>query len=184
MILAALGPRNVALAAELFEGWEPIFYFPERARAAFGDSIAAGLARRDASLGPLQINVDTHVAITEDPDEADAAVRAVRRHLALYAGGMGAKGANYYNTVISRFGFEDAAAEIQGLFLSGRKDEAAAAIPGQLVHGLSLIGPAGHVKERVAAFAEAGVTTLNAKPLAAAHERRVADIATLKQLAS
>jgi F420-dependent oxidoreductase-like protein len=184
MILAALGPRNVTLAAELFEGWEPIFYFPERARAAFGDSIAAGLARRDASLGRLQINVDTHVAITEDPAQADVAMQAVRRHLALYVGGMGARGANYYNTVIGRFGYEDAAAKIQDLYLSGRKDEAAAAIPEELVQGLSLIGPAGHVKERVAAFAEAGVTTLNAKPLAATHERRVADIAALKQLAS
>ena len=183
MVLAALGPRNVTLAAELFEGWEPVFYFPERAHQVFGDSIKAGLARRDASLGPLQISADTQVAITSDPAEIAAAVAAVRRHLALYVGGMGAKGANYYNAVVTRYGFEEAAQQVQDLYLSGQKAAAEAAVPEELVHGVSLIGPAGHVKERVAAFAEAGVTTLNARPLAATHERRVADIGTLKELA-
>lgn len=184
MTLAALGPRNVALAAELFEGWEPVFYFPERAQATFGDAVTAGLARRDAGLGPLHVTAPAQVAITSDEAEAEAAVAAVRRHLALYVGGMGAKGANYYNTVVCRYGFADAAAEIQDLYLSGRKAAAEAAVPEDLVHGVSLIGPAGHVKERVAAFAEAGVTTLSARPLAATHERRVADIAALKQMAA
>lgn len=183
MVLAALGPKNVALAAELFEGWEPIFYFPERASAVFADAINAGLARRDASLGPLQICADTQVAITSDPAEIAAAEARVRRHLALYVGGMGARGANYYNTMVSRMGFEEAARQVQDLFLSGEKAAAEAAVPGEFIHGIALIGPAGHVKERVAAFAEAGVTTLNATPLAATHERRVADIEALKQFA-
>lgn len=184
MTLAALGPRNVALAAELFEGWEPAFYYPERAAAAFGDAIAAGLARRDDSLGPLQINAVTHIAITSDPAETAAALDQVRAHLALYVGGMGAKGANYYNTAVRRFGFSGAAEKVQDLYLSGQKAAAAAALPDELVRGMSLIGPAGYVKERAAAFAEAGATTLVARPLAPTHERRVADIAALRHLVS
>jgi hypothetical protein len=96
----------------------------------------------------------------------------------------GIAGQEGQRTVICRFGFDDAAQKVQELFLSGQKAAAAAAISEQLVHGVSLIGPAGHVRDRVAAFAEAGVTTLNAHSLATAHDRRVADIATLKQLAS
>ncbi|MYQ35423.1 LLM class F420-dependent oxidoreductase [Streptomyces sp. SID4956] len=184
MILAALGPKNVALAAELFEGWEPIFYHPENARAAFGDALDAGLARRDAALGPLQIVVDTHVAVVEDDDAKEAAMQQVRNHLALYVGGMGARGKNFYNDLARRYGFEEAATNIQDLFLSGRKAEAAAAVPDALVHGVSLVGSAGWIKERVAAFAETGVTTLNATPLAATHEQRVRDIAALKEAAS
>lgn len=182
MVLAALGPKNVALAAELFEGWEPIFYYPEGAKDAFGDALAAGLARRDASLGPLQIVVDTHVAVTENDDEREAAMQLVREHLALYVGGMGARGRNFYNDLARRYGFEDAAATIQDLFLAGRKAEAAAAVPDALVDGVSMIGPKNWIKERVEAFAATGVTTLNAKPLAPTHERRVADIATLKEV--
>ncbi|WBB61255.1 LLM class F420-dependent oxidoreductase [Streptomyces sp. WMMC500] len=181
IVLAALGPRNVALAAELFEGWEPIFYYPEGARAAFADALDDGLARRDAALGPLRIAVDTQVAVTEDPAELQAATDRVREQLALYIGGMGARGRNFYNDLARRYGFEEAAENVQDLYLSGRRAEAAAAVPDALVHGVSLIGPLGWVKERVAAFAEAGVTTLNARPLAAGHERRVRDIALLKE---
>ncbi|MFF7476704.1 LLM class F420-dependent oxidoreductase [Streptomyces sp. NPDC008092] len=184
MVLAALGPKNVALAAELFEGWEPIFYHPEGARAAFGDALATGTARRAPELPPLDIVVDTHVAITENPAERAAAEQQVREHLALYVGGMGAKGRNFYNDLACRYGFEKAAAEVQRLFLDGRKAEAAAAVPEELVRGVSLIGPPGWVEERVAAFRESGATTLNAKPLAATHERRVLDVAALKELSA
>uniref|UniRef100_A0AAU1M2L7 LLM class F420-dependent oxidoreductase n=1 Tax=Streptomyces sp. NBC_00148 TaxID=2903626 RepID=A0AAU1M2L7_9ACTN len=182
MVLAALGPKNVALAAELFEGWEPIFYYPEGAKDAFGDALEAGLARRDAALGPLQIVVDTHVAVTENDEDREAAMQQVREHLALYVGGMGARGKNFYNDLARRYGFEDAADTIQDLFLDGRKAEAAAAVPDALVDGVSMIGPKNWIKERVDAFAATGVTTLNAKPLAPTHERRVADIATLKEV--
>jgi F420-dependent oxidoreductase-like protein len=183
MTLAALGPSNVRLAAELFEGWEPSFYYPEGAAAAFGDALTTGLARRDKSLGPLEIHAITHLAITSDPAEIAAANSHVRRHLALYIGGMGARTANFYNTVARRFGFEQAAEQVQDLYLGGQKDAATAALPEELVRGVSLVGPDGHVKERLAAMAEAGVTTVVARPLAPTHERRVADIAALKQLA-
>jgi F420-dependent oxidoreductase-like protein len=182
IVLAALGPKNVALAAEIAEGWEPVFFYPERARETFGASLDEGAARRDPALPPLQIVVDTSVAITEDGEAEAAALAQVRASLALYVGGMGARGRNFYNDVAVRYGYADAAAAVQELYLSGRKDEAAAALPDELVRGVSLVGPAGAVAERVAAFREAGATTLNAHPLAATHEQRVRDIERLKDM--
>ncbi|NYG53884.1 LLM class F420-dependent oxidoreductase [Nocardioides perillae] len=184
MVLAALGPKNVALAAELFEGWEPIFYLPERAHDAFGDALAEGRAKRSADLPPLDIAVDTRLLVSDDADAVEAARQEVREHLALYVGGMGARGKNFYNDLAVRFGFEEAAARIQDLFLGGQKAEAAAAVPDELVDGISLIGSREHVAERVGAYREVGVTTLNAAPLARTHEQRVADVATLKELSS
>lgn len=184
MVLAALGPKNVALAAELFEGWEPIFYYPERAADAFGTALAEGTAKRAPELGPLQVVADTHVAITEDPELEAAALQRVRDHLALYVGGMGAKGKNFYNELARRYGFEQAAEQVQDLYLAGSKSEAAAALPDELVRGVTLIGPEARVKERIAAFAESGASTLNAVPLAATHEARVQDVRRLKELCS
>lgn len=184
MISAALGPKNVALAAELFEGWEPIFYYPERAAEAFGDALAEGTAKRSADLPPLEVNVDTRLLISEDTAVLERAYAEVRDNLALYIGGMGARGKNFYNDLAGRFGFADEAAEVQDLYLTGRKAEAAAALPDTLVRGVSLIGSAGEVAERVAAFAEAGVTTLNTVPLADTHEARVADVARLVDIAA
>lgn len=182
IVLAALGPKNVALAAELTEGWEPIFFFPERAADAFGAALAEGTARRDPALGPLQIVADTTVAITDDPALEAAALAQVRAQVALYVGGMGARGRNFYNDVAVRYGFADAAATVQDLYLGGRKAEAAAALPDELVRGISLVGSRGAVAERVAAFRGAGVTTINAGPLAMTHEQRVRDIETLKEI--
>jgi F420-dependent oxidoreductase-like protein len=184
IVLAALGPKNVALAAELCEGWEPIFYYPEESASAFGAALEQGRALRDPELGPLQVVVDTHVAITDDPAEEQAALDRVRAHLALYIGGMGAKGKNFYNELACRYGFEAEAQTVQDLFLSGSKAEAAAAVPDALVHGVCLVGDESRVRDRIAAFAAAGATTLNAVPLAATHERRVRDVARLKELSA
>ncbi|ABW13949.1 putative oxidoreductase [Parafrankia sp. EAN1pec] len=173
IVLAALGPRNVELAAEIGDGWEPIFYLPEAAPAAFGEP-----------LGPLDIVVPTQLLISDDADEIEAAVQAVREHLALYVGGMGARGRNFYNELAGRYGFAAAAAEVQDHYLAGRKAQAAAAVPERLVRGVSLIGPPGYVRERVAAFAESGVTTLNGLPLAGTHRRRLADVERLKEYVS
>lgn len=183
VVLAALGPKNVELAAELFEGWEPIFYLPEKAEDAFGSALTAGRDKRPAELPPLDIMVDTKVLISEDEDELRRARDDVRAHLALYIGGMGARGKNFYNDLAIRFGFPDAAREVQDLFLNGEKGAAAAAIPDDLVNGTALVGSPGYVAERLAAFAAAGVTTINATPLAKTHEKRVSDIAELKKLA-
>lgn len=179
--LAALGEKNVALAAELFEGWHPIFYVPESAAAAFGGPLATGAARRDAALGPLDVIAETYVAVTADTAEQEAARDTVRRHVALYAGGMGARGANSYTALIGRFGFEAAAARIQDLYLDGERDAAAAAVPDELVDGLALIGPEGRVRERIAAFRESGATTIEARPLAADPAHRVRDMGLLKE---
>jgi F420-dependent oxidoreductase-like protein len=180
VFLAAMGPKNVALAAELFEGWAPLFYYPERAEAAFGDALREGASRRSPELGDLHVIADTHVAITEDADEQNRASMKVRRHLALYAGGMGARGRNFYNTLLCRFGYEDAARRVQDLYLAGKREEAAASLPEELVRGVSLIGSASEVKDRIAAFAANGVGTVNAVPLADNHEDRLRTVETLK----
>jgi F420-dependent oxidoreductase-like protein len=183
MVLAAIGPKNVELAAELFEGWEPIFYYPEAAKEVFGPSIDAGNAKRAADLGTLQIVADTDALVTDDADELAAAVQQVREHLALYIGGMGARGKNFYNDLAVRYGFPEAAEKIQDLYLEGKKDEAAAAVPDELVHGIALLGSPSHVAERAAAFKETGATTLNIHPINATHEGRVKTIKVLKEVA-
>ena len=162
--IAALGPKNVELTAEIAEGWQPVFYQPEKAASIWGEALAAGAAKRDPALGPMDVMVHASLAIGDDIDERLAWVKP---QLALYIGGMGAKGRNFYHNLATRYGFGDVANRIQELYLSGRKREAIDAVPDELVHGISLVGPRGYVAERLAAFAEAGVTTLLVSPLAA-----------------
>lgn len=182
MLLAAIGPKNVELAAELFEEFQPFLYHPEYVDAAFGPALAAGRAKRDPELGPLQIVVQTSVLITEDQAAIDVAMNIVRHHAALYIGGMGARGKNFYNSLVQRYGYVDEAALIQDLYLGGRKDEAAAAVPDELVRAMSLIGPRSVVAERVEAFRDSGVGVLLAAPSAFTHAERVADMAALAEL--
>ena len=160
--IAALGPKNVELTAEIAEGWQPVFYYPERAADVWGDALKAGAAKRDPSLGPLDVMVGVSLAIGNDVQDRLAWVKP---QLALYIGGMGAKGRNFYHNLATRYGFGEVADHIQELYLSGHKAEAIAAVPDELVRQTSLIGPRDFVAERVAAFAEAGVTTLLAGPL-------------------
>jgi F420-dependent oxidoreductase-like protein len=182
IVVAALGPKNVALAAELAEGWEPIFYFPEQAARAWGEPLAAGAAKRDPALPPLDIIAQAGLAIGEGPDTT--ALRDLSRPmLALYIGGMGARGRNFYNDLAIRFGYEQEAAAIQEAYLDGRKDEAAGLVPASLLEGTSLIGPRSLVAERIAAMRESGVTTLNVAPLAGTHADRVALIEQIRDLA-
>ena len=180
IVVAALGPKNVALAAELAEGWQPIFYFPEAAGLTWDEPLAQGKAKRDPKLPPLDVIAAAPVAIGDDVTH----LRDVTRpFFALYIGGMGARGKNFYFDLACRFGYEDEAKQIQDAYLSGRKDEAAALVPAELVEKTSLIGPHGYVKERLAAFREAGVTTLNLTALAPTHDRRVKDIEAIRALA-
>jgi F420-dependent oxidoreductase-like protein len=178
--LAAIGPKNVALAAELAEGWEPIFYLPEKSAEVWGDAVAQGQAKRDPSLGPLDVIAAAPLAIGED-------VTHLRDHsrpqLALYIGGMGARSRNFYNDLARRFGYEAEAKAIQDAYLEGRKQEAEALVPAGLVEKTSLIGPESYVRERLAAYRDAGVTTLNVTPLAPTHEARVALIERVRGLA-
>ncbi|WP_092530345.1 LLM class F420-dependent oxidoreductase [Amycolatopsis arida] len=164
IIIAALGPKNVALAAELAEGWQPLFFHPEKAADVWGAALAEGRAKRDPALGELDVVAAAPLAIGEDVEHL---LEPYRQMLALYIGGMGARGKNFYNDLARRYGFEKAAEEIQDLYLDGKKVEAAAAVPDELLRAISLVGPPGYVKERVAAMAEAGVTTLLVTPLGA-----------------
>jgi F420-dependent oxidoreductase-like protein len=182
IVVAALGPKNVAMAAELAEGWEPIFYFPEKAAEAWGEPLAAGAARRDPALPPLDVIAQAVLAIGEGP-ETTGLRDLSRPMLALYIGGMGARGRNFYNDLAVRFGYEQEAAAIQDAYLDGRRDEAASLVPASLLAGTSLIGPRSLVAERVAAMRESGVTTLNVAPLAGTHADRVALIEQIRDLA-
>ena len=176
--IAALGPANVELVAEIAESWQPLFFHPGHYREAWGASLDAGFAKRDASLGPLDIMLQVSFAVGE-PDPAVLA--SVRDQLALYIGGMGAKGKNFYNQLATRYGYVDEAVEIQELYLSGRKQEAAAAVPEDLVRAVSLIGTENEIEAQLKEFAAAGVTTLLLNPLGAP-EKRVADVAALAEI--
>jgi F420-dependent oxidoreductase-like protein len=180
IILAALGPKNVEMAAELADGWEPIFYYPEKAKDVWGPSLAAGAAKRDPSLGQLDIIAQTALAIGDDVKGLIDLIRPVQ---ALYIGGMGARGRNFYNNMAVRYGYVKEAAAIQDAYLAGRKDEAAAMIPQDLLEHVSLIGPKSYVAERLAAMRESGVTTLNVAPLAPTHADRIALIEQIRDLA-
>jgi F420-dependent oxidoreductase-like protein len=178
--LAAIGPKNVTAAVELAEAWMPVFYLPEKSAQVWGAAVAEGRARRDPALGPLDVIAHAALAIGED-------VTGLRDHtrpeLALYIGGMGARGRNFYNDLARRFGYEAEAKAIQDAYLDGRRAEAEALVPAELVERTSLIGPEGYVAERLAAYREAGVTTLNVRPLASTHEARVRLIERVRALA-
>jgi F420-dependent oxidoreductase-like protein len=181
IVIAALGPKNVALAAELAEGWQPIFYFPEKAGLTWDAALAEGKAKRDvATLGELDVVAAAPLAIGDDVTHLRDLLRPA---LALYIGGMGARGKNFYHDLACRYGFEQEADKIQDAYLAGRKDEAAALVPAELVEKTSLIGPRGYIEERLAAYRETGVTTLNVTALSPTHERRVKDIETIRSLA-
>ncbi|MGH9137010.1 MAG: LLM class F420-dependent oxidoreductase [Acidimicrobiales bacterium] len=164
--VAALGEKNVALTAEIADGWLPIFFLPERTKEVFGASLDAGAAKRDASLAPLEICAGGVAAVGEWGEVRPLLEMLGRPIAALYIGGMGAKGRNFYNALVTRYGYEAEAAEIQELYLAGKKNEAAAAVPLELLELTNLVGPASFVQERIAAFREAGVTTLNVTPVA------------------
>ena len=162
--LAALGEQNVTLTAEIAEGWLPLFFVPERTEQAFGAALAAGTAKRDPALDPLEIAAGGLLAITDDPDEAVRLRDLARPQVALYVGGMGAKGRNFYNALVRRYGWEAEAEEVQNLYLSGQKAAAEAAVPAELLEKTSLVGSEGFIKDRIAAYREAGVTVLNVAP--------------------
>ena len=163
--IAALGEKNVALAAELADGWLPLFFIPEKADEVFGPSLDAGSRLRDPSLGALDICAGGLVAVTDDLEQARTIRNFARPLLALYIGGMGAKGRNFYNALACRYGYEREAARIQDLYLEGRKDEAASEVPDEMLELTSICGPEGYVKDRIAAFEAAGVTILNLLPV-------------------
>jgi F420-dependent oxidoreductase-like protein len=157
--LAAVGPRNVALAAEIADGWIPVF-FSARRMPMFREWLDAGV--RASSRGPASardFDVMPMVPVVVG-DDVDACRAAVKPRIALYVGGMGARGRNFYNDIARRYGYEEAAARIQDLFLNGRKDEAAAAVPDALVDEVALCGPRARVREQLTEWNGSGVTTM------------------------
>jgi F420-dependent oxidoreductase-like protein len=168
--IASLAPKAVAQAAEIADGWLPLFYHPEKAHLPWGDSLAAGAALRDPALGPLDTIVSVPLMIG---DRVDPYLDAYRQRIALYVGGMGARGANFYNDLAVRYGYIDEAAVVQDLYLSGDKAGAAAAVPDELLTATSLIGTEDHIRERLAALTDSGATTIVVMPLAQTTARRV-----------
>jgi F420-dependent oxidoreductase-like protein len=160
--VASLGPKNVEMTAAIADGWLPLHYWPDRAGQVWGPSLAAGRAQRAADLPPLEIVAGGALAIGDDVEDLRELARPT---LALYFGGMGARGRNFYNDVLKRYGYEREAEQIQDAYLSGDKSAAAAMVPAELVSGLSLVGDAGFVRDRVAAYRESGVTILNVQPV-------------------
>jgi F420-dependent oxidoreductase-like protein len=159
--VAALGQKNVAGTAEYADGWLPFLFHPEKAGDVWGDALARGAAKRPDTLGPLEISAGGMVAIGEDvKDRLDL----MRPTYALYVGGMGARGKNFYNDLACQYGFEKEAREIQDLYLDGHKRDAEAKVPLAWLEAGNLVGPASYVKERIAAFAAAGVTSLQVTP--------------------
>ena len=162
IFVAALGPKNVELTAEVADGWLPLFWVPEKAADVFGPALAAGSAARPAERGPLEIAAGGLVAIGDDVTR----VRELSRPMvALYVGGMGPRGRNFYNALARRYGYEKEAELIQDLYLDGNKKEAAAAVPDDFLEKINLVGPAGYVRERLAAFRESGVSMLTITPV-------------------
>jgi F420-dependent oxidoreductase-like protein len=154
--LAAVGPKNVALAGEIADGWIPIFFSPRRA-SMFREWLAEGFKARGGA--PARFDVMPMVAVVVG-DDAAACRAVVKPRLALYVGGMGARGRNFYNDIARRYGYEDAAKRIQELFLAGKKDEAATAVPDALVDEVALCGPPARLREQLAEWTSSGVTTI------------------------
>jgi F420-dependent oxidoreductase-like protein len=178
--LGAMGPRNLALAGELADGWLGFMFAPEHA-AGFREHLARGAAAAGRGLDGFDVapTVQVHVG-----DDLEAARDAMRPFLALYVGGMGSRERNFYNDQARRYGFGRQAAVVQEHYLAGRKQEAAAALPAELIDLVTLCGPAGRVRERLAAFREAGVGTLLAAPTAWAHEDRLRQLRLLADLSA
>jgi F420-dependent oxidoreductase-like protein len=155
--LAAIGPKNVALAAEIADGWLPIFFSPERFADTHRPMLEEGFARRGGRPDGWDLAAHVPVVVTDD---VAAGRDFLKPLLALYVGGMGAKGKNFYTRLAERYGYADAAATIQDLYLAGRKNEAIAAVPDALVDEVALVGDRARIADRLAAFRECGVETL------------------------
>lgn len=178
--IAAIGPKNTQLAGEIADGWIPTFFSPEYV-ADFRALLEEGAGRADRSLDGFDIAPTVNAYVSDDREQARDLMRPV---LALYIGGMGSRDQNFYNRLVQRYGFEAAAAEIQDLYLSGKKEEAGAAIPNELIDMVSLCGPRDVVRDRLAAFRDAGVGTLMVTPMAFTRDDRIEQLRLVAELAA
>jgi F420-dependent oxidoreductase-like protein len=178
--VAAIGPKNTALAGEIADGWIPTFFSPDHV-AEFRQLLEEGAARAGRSLNGFDIAPTVNAYVSDDRELARNLMRPV---LALYIGGMGSREQNFYNNLVQRYGFEPAAREIQDLYLEGKKAEAGEAIPDELIDLVSLCGPRDVVRERIGAFRAAGVGTLMITPMAFTAEDRINQLREIAELAS
>jgi F420-dependent oxidoreductase-like protein len=178
--LAAIGPKNTALAFEIADGWLPTIFSPDHLDV-FKASMDEGAARAGRSTTEVDIAPMTSLAIYDDVSEAR---NFMRPYLALYIGGMGSREKNFYNQLVTRYGYGDAAREIQDLYLSGRQADAMAKIPAELIDKVSLCGPKEAVRERLDAYRDAGVGTLLVSPAAPSHEERLRMLRDLAEIAT
>jgi F420-dependent oxidoreductase-like protein len=179
--IAAIGPKNVTLVGEIADGWLPVFFSPEHV-SEFRPLLEEGAAKSGRSIDDgFDISPTVNVLISDDRDAARDAMRPV---LALYVGGMGSREKNFYNQLVQRYGFEDAAREVQDLYLEGKKDEAAAALPGELIDAVALAGPPDVVGDRLAVYRDAGVGTLQISPMAFDFEGRRDQLRQVAELAA
>src|ERR687898_2099679 len=180
--IAAIGPKNTTLTAEIADGWIPTLFSPEHV-AEFRPLLEDGFAHAGDGKSFAGFDIAPSVQ-TLVSDDRTAARDAMRPFLALYVGGMGSRKQNFYNALVQRYGFEDAAREVQDLYLEGKKEEAAAALPGELIDTVSLCGPADVVRERICIYRDAGVGTLMIAPMAWTFEDRMAQLRQVAELAS
>jgi F420-dependent oxidoreductase-like protein len=177
--IAALGVKSVQQTAELADGWLPVFYLASKAKQRWGAALEAGRQKRDPSRAPLEVFAGGGVAIGEGLE----ALRDQGRPMtALYVGGMGARGKNFYNDVFASYGYEKEAKEIQDLYLSGKKAEAAAAVPKSFVEATTLVGPKSFVAERISELRESGVTCLNVALAGATLADRIKTLEALREI--
>jgi F420-dependent oxidoreductase-like protein len=177
--LAAIGPKNTALAGEIADGWLPTFFSPEHV-GEFRTLLEEGAARSGRSLDDFDIAPNVTAYISDDRDLARNLMRPV---LGLYIGGMGSRKQNFYNNLVKRYGFEEEADQIRDLYLDGKQAEACEAIPAELIDMVSLCGPRDFVRERIAAFREAGVGTLAVTPMAFTVDDRITQLREVAELA-
>ena len=158
--LAAIGPKNVELTAEIADGWLPIFFSPTHYGEVYQPLIESGFAKAGPNKDLANFDIAASVSVVVGQD-VDACRSMVKPMLALYIGGMGARSKNFYNDLACRYGYEEAAAKIQDFYLTGKKEEAIAAVPDALVDDVALCGPKERIKERLTLWHDSPVTTVN-----------------------
>ena len=180
IFIAAIGPKNTQLAAEIADGVIPMMFSPEHV-SVMRDEIQIGVERAGGgkTIDDVEIAPGVNVYIGDD---WEAARNLMRPFLALYIGGMGSREKNFYNDLVRRYGFDDVAKEVQDLYLEGKKDEAMAAVSDELIDAVTICGPKEHAKERLAAFAEAGVGTLGVTPVAWTRDERIEQLRLVAEL--
>lgn len=179
IVLASLGPKNVELTAELADGWLPVLFSPEKAASVWDTPLSAGRAKRSADLGELEVIPSVGCAVTDDA----ATMKGFAKFgLALYLGGMGSREKNFYNQLFQRYGYVDEAKTVQDLYLDRKREEAVAAISDGMVDEVSAIGDAAYVKDRFAAYDEAGASVINVSLIAFDQASRLTQLEELAKL--